>query len=79
MCEKKFACFPEALSRRRNILFEPTGKDLPRLVNPFLGAICRSAIDIFVAKYISAKTHTIILPIDVHMEDEYFEEEWFFR
>ena len=56
-------------------MFEPTGKDLPRLVNPFLGAICRSAIDIFVAKYISAKTHTI-LPINVHMEDEYFEEEW---
>ena len=57
-------------------MFEPTGKDLPRLVNPFLGAICRSAIDIFVAIYISAKTHTAILPINVHMEDEYFEEEW---
>ena len=58
--EKRFACFPEALSRRRNILFQPTAKDLPRLVNPFLPAICRSAIDIFVAKYISDKTYKTI-------------------
>ena len=58
--EKRFACFPEALSRRRNILFQPTAKDLPRLVNPFLPAICRSAIDIFVAKYIFDKTYITI-------------------